>query len=126
MAGYVRGSQLDQKQDSGRRVFVEETRYDEEVRAWRLRHLPADHTLGLRGYLPDVMDALKCHQDLLIGEDRTGLLRQYVAKYLAKFSDSASQDWLNDEADAVSIAATVLNRYHPMRGWARKKSTPAP
>ncbi|CAJ1393690.1 unnamed protein product, partial [Effrenium voratum] len=114
MAGYVRGSQLDQKQDSGRRVFVEETRYDEEARAWRLRHLPADHTLGLRGYLPDVMDALKCHQDLLIGEDRTGLLRQYVAKYLAKFSDSASQDWLNDEADAVSIAATVLNRYHPM------------
>ena len=26
MAGYVRGSQLDQKQDSGRRVFLEETR----------------------------------------------------------------------------------------------------
>ena len=51
-------------------------------------------------YLPDVMGALKCHQDLLIGEDRTGLLQQYVAKYLAK---SASQDW-----------ATVLSRYHPM------------
>ena len=60
------------------------------------------------------MDALRCHQDLLIREDRTGLLRQYVAKYLAKFSDLASQDWLNDEADAVSIAATVLSRYHPM------------
>ena len=114
MAGYVRGSQLDQKRDSGRRVFEHETRYVEEARAWRLKHAPADHALGLRGYLPDVMDALKCHQDLLIGEDRTGLLRQYVAKYLAKFSDSASQDWLNDEADATSIAATVLSRYHPM------------
>ena len=79
-----------------------------------MKHAPADHALGLRGYLPDVMDTLKCHQDLLIGEDRTGLLRQYVAKYLAKFSDSASQDWLNDEADATSIAVTVLSRYHPM------------
>ena len=114
MAGYVRGSQLDQKRDSGRRVFEQETRYVEEARALRLKHAPADHALGLRGYLPDVMDALKCHQDLLIGEDRTGLLRQYVAKYLAKFSDSASQDWLNDEADATSIAVTVLSRCHPM------------
>ncbi|CAJ1414910.1 unnamed protein product, partial [Effrenium voratum] len=114
MAGYVRGSQLDHKQDSGRPVFAEETRYDERCRSWRLRHLPGDQALGLRGYLPDVMDALKCHQDLLVGEGRTGLLRQYVAKYLAKFSDSASQDWLNDEADAVSIAATVLHRYHPL------------
>ena len=63
------------------------------------------------------MDALKCHQDLLVGKDRTGLLRQYVAKYLAEFSDSASQDWLNDEADAVSIAATVL--YDCGRGQAQ-------
>ena len=114
MAGYVRGSQLDHKQDSGRRVFAEETRYVEEIEAWPLKHTAADHAQGLRGYLPDVMDALKRHQDLNIGEDRTGLLRQYVAKYLAKFSDSASQDWLNDEADAASIAATVLSRYHPL------------
>ena len=32
----------------------------------------------------------------------------------SKFSDSASDEWLNDFADATSIAATVLMRYKPM------------
>ena len=114
LAGYVRGSQLDHKQDSGRGIFAEENQYVEELRAWRLKHLPEDQETGLRGYLPDVLDALKCHQDLQIGEDKIGMLRQYMTKYLAKFSDSASQEWLNDDADAVSIATTVLSRYHPM------------
>jgi len=50
----------------------------------------------------------------LIGEDKAGLLRNYLTKYLSKFSDSASNDWLNDDADANSIATTVLMRYHPM------------
>ena len=107
LAGYVRGSQLDHKQDSGRGIFVEENQYVEELSAWRLKHLPEDQETGLRGYLPDVLDALKCHQDLQIGEDKIGMLRQYMTKYLAKFSDSASQEWLNDDADAVSIATTV-------------------
>ena len=114
LAGYVRGSQLDHKQDSGRGIFAEENQYVEELSAWRLKHLPEDQETGLRGYLPDVLDALKCHQDLQIGEDKIGMLRQNMTKYLAKFSDSASQEWLNDDADAVSIATTVLSRYHPM------------
>ena len=42
------------------------------------------------------------------------MLRQYITKHLAKFSDSASQEWLNDDADATIIATTVLSRYHPL------------
>ena len=113
LAGYVKGSQLDQKQESGRGIFEEETKFVEEAGAWRLKQTD-DHENGLRGYLIDVLDAFKSHQDFLIGEDRIGVLRQYVTKYLAKFSDSASQDWLNDDTDAVSIATTVLSRYHPL------------
>jgi DNA replication protein DnaC len=37
-----------------------------------------------------------------------------VTKYAPKFSDSASDEWLNDFADATSIAATVLMRYKPL------------
>ena len=114
LAGYVRGSQLDRNQDSGRAVFEEETQFVEATGAWKLRHTRADKTVGLRAYFPDILDALKCHQDLLIGEDKAGMLRQYITKYLAKFSDSASQEWLNDDADATSIATTVLSRYHPL------------
>ena len=114
LAGYVKGSQIDHKQDSGRGVFEEETRFVEEAGAWKLKHLEEDHETGLRGYLVDVLDALKSRQDFLIGEDKIGMLRQYITKYLSKFSDAASQDWLNDDADAVSIATTVLSRYHPL------------
>ena len=114
LAGYVRGSQLDHRQDSGRAVFEEETQFLEATGAWKLRHTRADKAVGLRAYFPDVLDALKCHQDLLIGEDKAGMLRQYITKYLAKFSNSASQEWLNDDAGATSIATTVLSRYHPL------------
>ncbi|CAJ1413326.1 unnamed protein product, partial [Effrenium voratum] len=62
LAGYVRGSQLDHKQDSGRGIFAEENQYVEELNAWRLKHLAED------------------------------------------------QEWLNDDADAVSIATTVLSK----------------
>ena len=55
LAGYVRGSQLDHKQDSGRGIFAEENQYVEELSAWRLKHLPEDQETGLRGYLPDVL-----------------------------------------------------------------------
>ncbi|CAJ1417479.1 unnamed protein product [Effrenium voratum] len=91
LAGYVRGSQLDHNQDSGRAIFEEQTQFVEETGAWKLRHSRADKAVGLRAYFPDILDALKCHQDLLIGEDKAGMLRQYITKYLAKFSDSASQ-----------------------------------
>ena len=32
------------------------------------------------------MDALKCHQDFLLGEDGAGMLCQYITKYLAKLA----------------------------------------
>ena len=94
MHGYALGSQVDHKGDSGREIWEAPTCFDEEGRFWRLAHSEEDHDRGLRAYVKDVLDALKCHQDFLIGDDKASMLRRYITKYLSKFSDSASQDWL--------------------------------
>ena len=61
----------------------------------------------------ELMDALRCHQDFLLADDQKGMLRAYVTKYVAKFSDAAQDEWLNDNASANNMAATVLCRYKP-------------
>lgn len=59
------------------------------------------------------MDAIPCHQDFQMSDGHT-LLLQYVSKYVSKFSDHYSADWLNDEASADCIARRVLFQYHPL------------
>ena len=59
------------------------------------------------------MAVLRCHQDFLVAQDDAGLLRAYVTKYVYKFSDAAQNEWLNDDASATNMAATVLMRYKP-------------
>ena len=112
LRGYVRGSQLDRRGRSGWSLFAGASCYDEH-NGLRLHHTPEDKDLGLRAFCADIMDVLKCHQDWQFSDD-AGVLRAYVTKYVSKFSDSASDEWLNDFADATSIAATVLMRYKPL------------
>ena len=45
--------------------------------------------------------------------DGSSLFAAYTAKYAPKFSDAFREELLNDDADANSIAASVLSRYHP-------------
>ena len=111
--GYVLGSQLDQDRKSGWPVHMGASGYDKDFKVFRLHHTEEDCSTGLRAYFIELMDVLKCHQDLLIANDVHGMLRAYVAKYVYKFSDSAQNEWLNDAASASSIAATVLCRYRP-------------
>ena len=113
LAGYVRGSQLDRDRRSGWPVHEGATMWDDAQGMWRVRHPAADRAMGLRPYLVDVMDVLKCRQDFQLCND-DGLLRAYVTKYVSKFSDAASDEWLNDDADATTVATTVLMRYKPM------------
>ena len=113
LRGYVEGSQYDREKKSGWPVHEEATCYDREAGAWRLQHTEEDHGEGLRPYLVDLMEVLRCHQDFQMCDD-DGLLRAYVTKYVSKFSDAASEEWLNDDAEAMGIAATVLTRYRPL------------
>ena len=113
LRGFVEGSQLDRKRKSGWPLHAEASTYDMESKKLLLHHTPEDKAAGLRAYVPDLMAVLQCHQDWQFADD-DGMLRAYVTKYVSKFSDSASDEWLNDHADATSIASTVLMRYKPM------------
>ena len=103
----------DRNNQSGHKVREEATCFDQESKTWRLRHTAEDQERGLRGYIVDIMDVLKCHQSFDLSDDKAGLLRQYVTKYLSKFSDSASDEWLDDDQSALNIATMVLMRYKP-------------
>jgi hypothetical protein len=113
LRGYVLGSQIDQQGRGKWPVHAGASGWDPEARRLRLEHSAEDSKNGLRAYFTEIMDVLKSHQDLQVARDDQGVLRAYVAKYISKFSDSAQNDWLNDQAEANSIAATVLTRYHP-------------
>ena len=59
------------------------------------------------------MDCFRCHQDLQASDGRQ-LLLTYVAKYVAKWSDSSFEEWMSDSAAANSLARKVLFEYHPL------------
>lgn len=74
--------------------------------------IPSRQEQGHRAFFREVLEILKCHQDVLHG-NWYGLLLKYVATYAPKFSDSFAREWLNDEASAFSVARRVLFDYTP-------------
>ena len=65
---------------------------------------------GHRVFFKEVLEILKCHQDVLHG-NWYGLLLKYAATYAPKFSDSFARERLNDEASAFSVARRILFDY---------------
>ena len=113
MQAYVRGSQLDQHGDSRWPLHEEPSAFDPVSGKVQLYHTQDDATDGVRAFFPDVLDALRCHQDLQLAQGR-GLLLQYVTKYVAKWSDSSYDEWLSDSASVTSLCRKVLFEYHPL------------
>ena len=89
LPGAVRGSQLDRSRRSGWPVQEGKSQWTQQATGLQLQlhHTAEDKSQGLRPYVVDVMDALRCHQDFQFTDD-DGALRAYVAKYVSKFSDS--------------------------------------
>ena len=112
MGALVRGSQLSWS-GSGRDVHEGPTHVDEDTGLLVLQHGEADHAAGVRAYMPEVLGALKSHMDVQSSDGR-GLLLRYCSTYVAKFSDSFAQGWLNDEASDFAVARRVLSEYHPL------------
>ena len=108
----VAGSQLDRHGKSGWPVENGQSHWDFGERKLRLNHTEEDASEGLRPYIADLMESLRCHQDFQCADD-DGALRAYVTKYVSKFSDSNQDEWLNDKASGDTIASTVLYRYKP-------------
>lgn len=111
LPGAVEGSQLDRDGRSGWPAQLEGNHWDDDG-VLRLQHKEEDKRRGLRPYFVSIMEALRCHQDFQFANDNEALAA-YVAKYVSKFSDSNSDEWLNDAAEGNVIAATVLSRYKP-------------
>ena len=110
----VEGSQFDQEQTSKLPRHEGASMWDNDARRYRIHHPREAKEQGVRAFFVELMEVLRCHQDLQFAGHDVGLLRAYVAKYVSKFSDSASDEWLNDDAVASTIAATVLFRYKPI------------
>ena len=92
--GYVRGDKTTPGK-SGQKIYADgPSHFDTEEGRVILRHTEEDYEVGRRGYLPDVVDVLKCHMDVQIADQHNGrwVLGRYVGTYVAKFSDSMAQD----------------------------------
>ena len=94
LAAYVKGDAT----TGGRSVcpvYEGPSGWDAEEGKFRLHHSETDYCDGRRAYFPDIMDPLKCHQDVqIVDTDREGrwILGRYVGTYVAKFSDSMAED----------------------------------
>ena len=85
LRGYVLDGQPG-RTGSGLPRQEEASHYDPARDAVHLQHRALDKHLGIRGYSPEVLDVLKCHQDVQV-QRGTGLMLKYAATYLPKFSD---------------------------------------
>jgi hypothetical protein len=110
--GYVEASQLDNQRRTPLPVNEGPSRWNDVSESTLLHHSQADKDAGVRAYFPELMDATKCHQDVQEATD-DGALAAYLVKYPVKFSDSMSEDWLNDAHGGDSLAQAVLFRYRP-------------
>ena len=116
LLAYVKGSQLDQHGDSRWPVHDNPSTFDAASASVRLYHTDDDAASGVRAYFPDVLDALRCHQDLQLAQGRR-LLLQYVTKYVAKWSDSSYDEWLSDSASAACAAKSCSNTIPWSQRW---------
>ena len=111
----LRGLVLDgqcSRTGSGWPVFEGPSGYDDVAKKVQLHHSREDKTLGVRGYSPEVLDVLKCHQDAQLGQG-TGLMLKYAATYLPKFSDGPGKELMDDQSSGYAAARRVLFTFHP-------------
>ena len=105
LRGYVLDGQAG-RTGSGWPQHAGASRWDESPQKLKLHHSVLDKRLGIRGYIPEVLDVLKCHQDLQV-EYGTGLLLKYTATYLPKFSDGPGKELMDDASSGYAAARRV-------------------
>ena len=107
LGGYIAACQMDHEGNTPWPVRNEASDWDPVAEASLLRHTEEDHDAGVRAFFPELLDATKFHQDVQEATD-DGALQAYLAKYPVKFSDSASEDWLNDAHGGDALAKSDI------------------
>ena len=64
LRAHVESSQLDQSYETPWQVNPEPPEWDPIAERSRLHHTQLDHDRGVRGYVHDILEATKCHEDL--------------------------------------------------------------
>eukprot|EP00913_Durusdinium_trenchii_P017000 g15985.t1 len=113
LRGYALATQTDHKAQTPWRVHDGASRFNPESQEYELHHTAEDHARGVRAFFVPLLEATKYHQDVQLDFVGQKNYVAYSAKYTTKFSDSLYEELLNDDADANSIAASILSRYHP-------------
>ena len=108
MTKYVLASQLDWSCATPLPVIEEESRFDPDTNTYHIQHTIKDKKNGMRAFFTPIMEATKSHQDVQLDAHGEEHYAAYTAKYAPKFSDSLYEELLNDDADANSVAASVL------------------
>ena len=111
LRGYVLDGQTG-RTGSGVPLQEQASYYDPAQDAVHLEHRRLDKRLGIRGYSPEILDVLKCHQDVQV-QRGSGLMLKYAATYLPKFSDGPGKELMDDSSSAYAAARRVLFTFHP-------------
>ncbi|CAE7258069.1 PIF1 [Symbiodinium sp. CCMP2592] len=111
LRGYVLDGQAG-RTGSGLPIQEQASYFDPIGDAVHLEHRRLDKHLGIRGYSPELLDVLKCHQDVQV-QRGTGLMLKYAATYLPKFSDGPGKELMDDSSSAYAAARRVLFTFHP-------------
>ena len=120
LCNLVEGSQRSYT-GSGWPIQEEQTWWDAPHGVLRLQHSADDYCKynksgwpeGVRAYIEELLASLFCHMDVT-GSDGRGALLKYVATYVPKFSDSFTNEWLNDMASGYEVGRRILTDYHPL------------
>ena len=108
MGSLVRDSQPDRSSSSWP-CREEASSWDEE-NGLQLHHPPDAFAARCRAYIPELLQALKCHMDVQAGDGRGQVLR-YTAGYIPKFSAA----WpTNRHGEGGNVAERILTEYNPM------------
>ena len=113
MRGYIRGWQDDNRREAKWKVSNAANYWDDIAETWVLEHHKSDARQGRGAFFKEIMDALKCHQDLQY-TDGYGALQRYVVGYVNKMNDAATDDMQDDNLEANQLALNILSKYRPM------------
>ena len=113
LRGYAQASQAGGAERSRFPVQEEPSYYDQAAGEYRFQHTEGDRAQGVRGFFVAALEATKWHQDVQVDQQGERNYASYLAKYASKFSDSVYEELLEGDAEANTLAASVLSRYRP-------------